>query len=97
SGGNPLPYFTCQYGFSPAGGCQGNADMSVTNLVTIDPQPSPASAQPGDVITYSVSVVSNNNIPYLNTVVTGTLPLGFTFVEMVSGPEPYRPRPDVLI
>jgi hypothetical protein len=33
----------------------------------------------------------------VNTTVTDTLPLGFTFVDMVSGPVPYRPRPDVLI
>jgi uncharacterized repeat protein (TIGR01451 family) len=72
-------------------------DLNVTNLVTIDPQPTPANAQPGDIVTYNLSLVSNNNIPYLSTIVTGTLPLGFTFVEMVTGPAPYRPRPDVLI
>jgi uncharacterized repeat protein (TIGR01451 family) len=97
SGGNPAPAFTCDYGFSPTGGCQGVVDLNVTNLVTIDPQPTPASAQPGDIITYNVSLVSNNNIPYVNTIITDTLPLGFTFVEMVTGPVPYRPRPDVLI
>jgi uncharacterized repeat protein (TIGR01451 family) len=97
SGGSPAPGFTCDYGYSPTGGCQGVADLNVFNLVTIDPQPTPASAQPGDIITYNVSVVSNNNISYLNTTVTDTLPLGFTFVEMVTGPAPYRPRPDVLI
>jgi uncharacterized repeat protein (TIGR01451 family) len=97
SGGNPVPYFTCQYNPSPPGSCLGNADMNIFNLVTIDPQPEPPLAQPGSIVTYTVSLVSNNNIPYLNTTVTDTLPLGFTFLSMVSGPEPFRPRPDQLI
>jgi uncharacterized repeat protein (TIGR01451 family) len=97
TGGQPAPAFTCDYGRSPTGGCQGVADLNVFNLVTIDAQPTPANTQPGEIVTYNLSVVSNNNIPYQSTTVTDTLPLGFTFVEMVTGPAPYRPRPDVLI
>jgi uncharacterized repeat protein (TIGR01451 family) len=97
SGGQPLPAFSCPAGGSPTGGCLAHVDLNVTNLVTIDPQATPPSAQPGDIVTYTVSLLSNNNIPYVNTTVSDTLPLGFTFVEMVTGPTPYRPRPDVLI
>jgi uncharacterized repeat protein (TIGR01451 family) len=85
SGGNPLPFFTCE---SLTGLCPAAIQVKVYNWVTIDAQPTPALAKPGEIVTYTLSLVSNNNIPYQNVVFTDTLPLGFSYLDTLIGPPP---------
>lgn len=98
SGGTPTPNFICDRNPSPGDGrCLSSVNLDVRNLITIEPNVAPPIANPNDVVTYTVSLVSNNNIAYQNVIVTDTLPVGVTYLDTVSGPEPLQVRPGVLV
>jgi uncharacterized repeat protein (TIGR01451 family) len=97
SGGTPLPALICNHPTDGFPGCNSGITVNVSNLITIKPEVSPASIAPGELTTFTVSVVNVNDLDYTNTTVTDTLPLGFSFVSMVDGPAPYQPRQGVLV
>lgn len=89
SGGVPAPSLVCER--PPAGGggrCISAVNLDVRNLISIKTDVAPTLAQPNDVISYTLSLVSNNNIPYQDTTITTTLPLGFQYVDTLVGTAP---------
>jgi len=98
SGGNPVPNLICDRDPAPGDGrCLTSINLDVRNLITIEPDVAPAVTDPGSVVTYTISLVSNNNIPYQNVIITDTLPIGVMFLETVTGAEPTQVRPGVLV
>jgi uncharacterized repeat protein (TIGR01451 family) len=98
SGGTPVPNFICDNDPAPGDGrCLTSINLDVRNLITIEPSVAPAVTDPGSVVTYTISLVSNNNIPYQNVIVTDTLPIGVMFLDTVTGAEPTQVRPGVLV
>jgi uncharacterized repeat protein (TIGR01451 family) len=95
TGGVPIPAFICDETTST--GCIANRFLDVRSLIAIGPEVTPSTTDPGTDVTYTLSVASTNNIPYENTTISDTLPLGFTFVKMISGPPPAQPQPGVLV
>ena len=98
SGGNPAPNFICNGDPSPGDGrCLVPVNLDVRSLISIKLEPTPATIDPGGVVTYTLSLISNNNIPYQNTIVSDTLPLGFTYLDAVDSTAPSQPRPGLLV
>ncbi len=95
SGGTPVPAFFCDVATST--GCIAKRNLDVRSLIAIGPEVTPSTTDPGTDVTYTLSVASTNNIPYENTTISDTLPLGFTFVKMISGPPPAQPQPGTLV
>jgi uncharacterized repeat protein (TIGR01451 family) len=60
-------------------------DVQTSQRITIDPEvvTSTLTYTRGSVIDYKISLVSVNDIAYTNTVITATLPPGFSFESMV--------------
>lgn len=86
-GGNPFPNLVCN-GVTESGNCYAYRDVVVENKISTTIETTPTNPQPGDELTYRLSIINNNNIIYENVAISLTLPLGFSFIEMTNGPQP---------